>query len=103
MIVDIEKVAALRSARVVEQNINAAELFDHGIEEALDVGGLEHVGGYRQHFATEAADFRRGFVEVFLTACANRHFGAFTRELYCGGAANAVAAAGDNSDLAFQS
>ena len=101
LIVDIEKIAALRGAGVVEQNIDAAELLDHCFKKTLDVGGLAHVRGHREHFTAELADFCRSVIQFFLTARANRHFGAFARELHCRGASDTVAAAGNNRNLAF--
>ncbi len=87
------------TARVVDQNVDAAEPGEHFADERLDLRGLADVARQREAIAAEL--LLRG-VELGLRATADRELRAEPAELRGSGEPDARAAAGDDRDAVAQ-
>src|SRR5262249_14988283 len=92
-----------RSARVVQEDIHAAPLGDHRVDQPLAVRRAANVGDLGQHLAPRGlADLVRGLVQDLLAARADGYPGALRGELLGGGATEPLAPARADGDLPVQ-
>src|SRR6185369_6083290 len=87
------------AAGVVDQDVDPAELAEHGGDERLDLRRLADVAGPGDDGAAGGAQLLGGGVELVLGPAADRDARAEPHHLACGGQADAAAAAGDDGDL----
>src|SRR5690606_35041146 len=85
-------------ARVVDEDVDAAEGMDRRTDQAGQVLGLRYVGDDGQDLAARVADVDGEAVEGFLAARADRDARAFGGEPLGGGAPYALAGARDDRD-----
>src|SRR5215470_1190355 len=92
-----------RGARVVEEDVHAAPLGDHRVDQPLAICSAADVGDLGQHLAPRGlADLVRGLIQDFLAAGADGYPGALRGELLSSGATEPLASAGDDGDLPVQ-
>ena len=94
--------AGVQHARVVDQNVNAAKLFQRNAGQLAAVLILGDVRGNGHNGAAFCGDFRGHIVQRGLAACADDDVGALACEQHGGCGAHAGVAAGDDGGLACQ-
>ena len=87
---------------VVDQHVDAAELGDGGVDEALAVLGAGDVGRYRQRAAAEGAHLGRDRRQLVGAARRQRDVGALARQGEGDVAPHAGADAGDDGDAVLE-
>jgi hypothetical protein len=96
--------ARRRLTRVVDEDVEPAELRDGGRDEGLDVRHAAHVRHLREDLpARRLPDAVGGLLQPLLAATADRDARALAREPLRGGPPEPVAAPGDDGYLAVQS
>jgi len=94
--------AGIHLARVVHQDVDAAELLLGGLDHPGDVGFFRHVGGYGVHFAAGALGQIFPRLHQFLfVAAGDQDAHTFFEKLARGFEADAARAAGDDRAAAF--
>ena len=100
----VSKPPAAEVTRVVDEDVEAAELRDGGRDEGLDVRGAAHVRDLREDLpARRLPDAVGGLLQALLAAAADRDARALAREPLRRGPPEPVAAPGDDGYLAVQS
>src|SRR6185369_12786121 len=100
-VVDLLEGTRGRGARVVDQDVDAAVRGEGRGDHRLHVGRPRDVGGLGEHLDPgPLPDRLRGLLQHVLPARADHHVTAFRREAHRGGAAESLAATGDDVDLA---
>ena len=99
----LEHRAGEPAARVVHQDVDAAELADRGVDEAVQIVGDGHVGAHRETAAAACADRGRSRVDVGLGAGGTDDVGAGFGQTDRNAGADALARAGDDGDAAVES
>ena len=85
--------------RVVDENLDAAPLFDDVIDHALHIGALRNVGVEINGRAAVALDLRDGLTARLAVDVNDGDARALAGELKAGRQADARSAAGDNGDV----
>src|SRR6185437_8175520 len=95
-----EEVAAARAARIVDQNVEAAEFTRQCIDQRRRFGVCGEISGVNDRLAAQRANLVRNDIERLGVACGQHHVAAARRELKRNTAADTATSAGDQSDLA---
>ena len=95
--------AAGRGARVVDEDVDAAELALRAVHELPGIGLARQVRRDGEHLAAaRALDLLRGLLQRLVAPRADRHVAALARECRRDALADAFAPAGDAGDLALE-
>ena len=90
------------SSGVIDQNVEAAELFHGGISNRLDARGIFDVAAERKNLHAEFLQFLGGFDAALLLARAKNQIRAHFRETFGHLTAKANRTTGDDGDAAFE-
>ena len=92
-----------RRARVGEEHVEAAELFDAALHDGFDIRFDGDIADHRSRTAAGVADQLHGLFGVLRAPADDQHRGAFLRKALRARAADAAARAGDDAALALES
>jgi hypothetical protein len=102
-IVDRFERGGRRRAGVVDQDIDAAELCQRGIDKFIDIFGAADIGGNGEDISAGFLADRGGDVlQMFFAPCADRDFAAFGSQTFGGSAAKTIAGPGNHRNLVFK-
>jgi hypothetical protein len=96
---EIHETTIQRDRRVVDPRIDAAELGNRRVRNALNVLRIRNVGNDRERPAAAAPDFANGLFEVRFVACGKDNASATLGGAFAGDKADAARPAGDHHDL----
>src|ERR1043166_1055930 len=92
-----------REVRIVDQDIDGAELFPSGSRHGVYLTLLSHVGLKNDPAAAGFLDFCQNFRRsLFVLMIVDNDLCAEMRKLFCSSGADATARSGDERDLSFQ-
>ncbi len=103
LVVDFVESQLARTAGVVDDNIEASEMFRGLFDETFHVAFLGCIGHHPQHIATLLFQFIGKGFNQFGTACTKRNLDAFRHQPTHGRAADTFGAAGHRRHFSFES
>jgi len=98
LVAHVEQFAVRHFLRIVDQDVEATEMIDHGFHAGLQRLQALHLALHGERLAATALDLGDGVLQFRQRAAGNRHAGAFGGEREGDALAHALAGAGDECD-----